>query len=191
MADGYIQTGTYSKQVGIALQTEDKYILDELVKEINYTGGKISEYKNSFKVRVSSDKMYEDLVKLNFSEDKSRSDYVLPNIPDNLLHHFIRGYFDGDGCVTIKQGQYMSVNICCNSKIFLKSMQEFLNKYDIESKIYNEQGKRKSPLYVLYVTKIINHYKFMNFIYKDSSIYLRRKKVKFDNYEKFNKFKTI
>lgn len=65
-------------------------------------------------------------MKYNFKEDKSHQDYSIPNIPDEFFHAFVRGYFDGDGCVCLKSHKYLSVSICCNSKVFLESLKEKL-----------------------------------------------------------------
>lgn len=51
----------------------------------------------SFGVDIASSKLCNDLVNLGFGYRKSYCDLHLPNIKKDLLIHFIRGYFDGDG----------------------------------------------------------------------------------------------
>lgn len=89
------------------------------------------------------------------------------------------GYFDGDGCITIKSTGYSVTSICCNSKIFLESVKDFLNKNGIKTRNISTEKRIKNDLYVLYITKKEEQIKFMDFIYKDSPIYLKRKHDKF------------
>ena len=50
MSDGYICENVYSKEFGIALQSSDKYILEELQKEINLLNenGEFKNYNKRF-----------------------------------------------------------------------------------------------------------------------------------------------
>lgn len=183
MADGYICKTPYSYQVGIGLKLEDKYILEKLKKEVN-SETNISEYKNSCKlVLTGSEHIFNTLKSYGFDEDKSHKDYTIPNIPEEYFSSFVRGYFDGDGCITIKATGYSVTSICCNSKIFLDSLCEVLtNKYNIpDVRVKFEQGKRKNPLYVMYITTKENQNLFKKFIYQNTEIKLERK------YEKFEK----
>lgn len=123
--------------------------------------------------------MYNKLVELGIQEDKSHQNYTLPNIDENLLNSFILGYFDGDGCITIKSTGYSVTSICCNSKIFLESVKECLNKNGIETRDISIEKRSKNSLYILYISKRSEQLKFMDYIYKDSSIFLKRKHDKF------------
>lgn len=177
-SDGYIAKTAYGVAIGLALQLQDKYIL-EYIKQAWNVDNKISEYKNSAKIQVTDSHMYNRLVELGIQEDKSHQDYILPNIDENLLNSFILGYFDGDGCITIKSTGYSVTSICCNSKIFLESVKQFLNKNGIETRDVSTEKRPKNNIYVLYISKRAEQIKFMDFIYKDSSIYLKRKHDKF------------
>ena len=177
-SDGYIAKTAYGVTIGLALQLQDKYIL-EYIKQAWGVDNKISEYKNSAKIQVTDSHMYNRLVELGIQEDKSHQDYILPNIDENLLNSFILGYFDGDGCITIKSTGYSVISICCNSKIFLESVKQFLNKNGIETRDVTIEKRPKNNIYVLYISKRAEQIKFMDFIYKDSSIFLKRKHDKF------------
>lgn len=185
MSDGYIETQTYNKAFGIALQLEDKYIIEELILELK-SQNKLNEYKNSIKFSARSGKIYEDLVKWNFCESKSNSDYNFPNIPVEYQSAFIRGYFDGDGCITIKSTGYSVTSFCCNSKIFLDDLRTILEENNIECRpVQCQNGKsRTSPIFILYISKSKAQNDFANYIYNNAEIYLKRK------FEKFEKIKN-
>lgn len=184
LSDGYVCKTAYGKKVGIALQLNDQYILEEFKKDINLKTN-IYTYKNSCKIVLSgSNHIVEKLEEYGIIENKSRCEYAVPNIPSNYLSSFIRGYFDGDGCITIKSTGYSCVSICSNSNLFINSLKETLlsisNNF-INIRVRTEQGNRKNPLYVLYITRINDQNIFKDIIYSDDGCRLIRK------YDKFKK----
>lgn len=86
--------------------------------------------KNSqvgYLLRIGSHTMYDDLVKLGLYPKKSLT-IKFPQVPKKYLAHFVRGYFDGDGCVRIdmKKGrrQVLILNKLCT--VFTSGSKEFL-----------------------------------------------------------------
>ena len=73
-------------------------------RKVTYRNGKTYESRGIYRLRIGSKKMFNDLLKLGLSPRKSLTIKFPDDIPDNCLNHFIRGYFDGDGCITIKNG---------------------------------------------------------------------------------------
>ena len=97
------------------------------------------------------------------------------------MWHFIRGYFDGDGCVRIRtrkraSGEVVEYPVCdvvSANYNFLDSMRTFLyEKYKICSYIYLE---KHSGCHRLYVHKNEHTIKFLNYMYGNASVYLDRK----------------
>lgn len=98
-----------------------------------------------------------------------------------LERHFIRGYFDGDGCVSIyknRKKEYLSITFYSGSVKFIDGLQKSLNK----SRLVLNRGK-KNPRFLSTRKKdlIIAIYKFL---YRYSRTYLERKKNRFINYFK-------
>lgn len=116
---------------------------------------------------------------MGIQENKSHTDYIIPNIEDKFINSFILGYFDGDGCITIKSTGYSVVSICCNSKIFLESLKTKLLQFGIITREIITEKRSNNNLYVLYLSKRENQLKFKNFLYRDSKIFLKRKYNKF------------
>lgn len=63
--------------------------------------GKIHE-KVSYRLQIGSKDMYTDLERLGFVQRKSNV-LAFPDIPKKYVADFVRGYFDGDGCVYFKR----------------------------------------------------------------------------------------
>lgn len=181
MSDGYIQSNLYNKEIGIALKESDKYILDKLNSYIS-PNKTVSKYKASYKWKVISPEMYNDLTQYGITENKSHTEFIYPNIPKEYDRDFIRGYFDGDGCISIKSTGYSVISFCSNSITFLKSLSSVLLSYGIQTRpIYSSDKNRKSMFHTLYISGGINKTLFKKFLYDEAETFLIRK------YEKFMK----
>ncbi|MEK7665219.1 MAG: LAGLIDADG family homing endonuclease [Patescibacteria group bacterium] len=102
-------------------------------RKVTYSNGKTYESSGIYRLRIGSKKMFDDLIKLGLTPRKSLTIIFPNNIPDNCFRHFIRGYFDGDGCVTIKKGKGkygqpilkgIAVIFTSGSKLFLEGLRD-------------------------------------------------------------------
>jgi hypothetical protein len=57
-----------------------------------------SRRQDGYRIQFGSHEMFADLIKLGFTQRKSLQ-MKLPVIPKRFFADFVRGYFDGDGCV--------------------------------------------------------------------------------------------
>lgn len=97
------------------------------------------------------------------------------NVPDKLMRHFIRGYFDGDGCIrkTARFG-------FCGTKAMLEFISQWLVK-NAEMPIATIHPHAK--IFRIEYAGRISLLKFNLSIYKNSRIYLHRKaKMIFEEY---------
>lgn len=111
-----------------------------------------------------------------------------PNIPGSLFQHFIRGYYDGDGCFSvIKRKDRKNPN----SKTYqfnITGMEKMLLK--IQDIIVHNADVKKLPLKTKAGTKAVTmHYgghnvckKILDYLYNNASIYLKRKYDKYCEY---------
>ena len=98
---------------------------------------------------------------------------------ESLIRHFIRGYFDGDGCFS--QDKLKSGII---PRLSLLGTEDFVNKLNEFCKCNGTITKRHNK-HIYYQLRFnrSNSINFMNYIYDNCSIYLDRK------YAKYNLFK--
>lgn len=121
---------------------------------------------------------------------------TFPNwIEQKLLHHFIRGYFDGDGCLSnyktkqfgrAKINKHLIINEYDKSEFSILSTKEFLEelhnifaKLTINSSISKRHKRRQNNNFTLKVLGNRQIERLMDWIYKDSTIFLRRKYDKY------------
>jgi DNA-binding transcriptional regulator WhiA len=98
-----------------------------------------------------------------------------PELKEDLVRHFIRGYFDGDGCIhKIKNRNSFKVTIFTASKSFIKSLTEIMLKNNMKVLTY-----KHSNGFSMCLNKKEDINNFYNLIYQDAEIFLLRKKNKF------------
>ena len=110
--------------------------------------------------------------------------FILVNL--HLVRHYMRGVFDGDGCISIHKKREGSrdttdrgqVNLCSASKNFIE---EYVDRLHVccgitKNKIRNPKG----TYYVIDWGSFGDIEKFYDFFYSNASVYLKRKKETFD-----------
>jgi len=103
---------------------------------------------------------------------------VISHIPNNLLHHFIRGNMDGDGCICRFQnhGKTRYRVDWLGRKKFIENLQKvFINKFSRED-FYSAQISSISRLSISDTCKIKE---VLDWIYTDATIFLERKYAKY------------
>lgn len=108
-ADGCIShttrtSGSICYIMAIALQEDDKYVLEKFRIEMERPNNLLfirgnDHRKAKFCFTVSGEKIHHDLEKHGCVERKSLILQFPTTVPEELMSHFIRGYFDGDGCI--------------------------------------------------------------------------------------------
>jgi hypothetical protein len=103
----------------ITLHKKDKYILKQVAKELEYEGN-LYDYvdRQAARLNFSCVVIYKDIEALGGTERKSLT-VEFPEVPQRYLHDFIRGYFDGDGCIMRLKGNRINSAFTCGSKQFL------------------------------------------------------------------------
>lgn len=145
--------------------------------------------KTFYLLQIGSTQMFEDLDKLGVVERKSNI-ITFPLVPKELLSEFIRGFFDGDGCVFIEKsstGSYkrMITVFTSGSREFLIHLQEtlFTEAGLTVTKIALVRNKTNSTAYQLrYSTR--NSLRLFYFLYskKETNFCMTRKYKLFQSY---------
>ena len=178
MADGYINVKGNTKWFHLKLAGKDEIhfkkfhtFLDSKIKARKY---KLKDGREIIESRHYSNILCNDLIKHGCIPRKSLK-LKFPNIPNFLLNHFIRGYFDGDGCINIcrkNQNTPQMRIFTIGTKNFLDSLQSFfITIFNYKSKKYQRTGKA----YILEIGGSKQCEQILQWLYSDASIYLNRK----------------
>ena len=134
---------------------------------------------------VNSQRMKDDLIKLGCMPNKTFK-ITFPNFP--YMSHFLRGYLDGDGCISVAKNR-CRVIFTCNVN-FGNGLQQFLlNSLDIKSSV---SKYTRSEVVDITISNINDCVKFLNYIYNDcQNFYMDRKYEKYQEVLKFKLYKEM
>ena len=191
-ADGWISKSkkTGSGIVGIELQYGDINHLKKFNKSISGNYQVTDRWKScgiSTKdpnkkyhmcvIRVFSLTMYNSLVKLGFTNNKSY-DFCMPAIQNDLLRHYIRGYFDGDGCLCFTNKSF-HISFTTASKKLNNNILNILKSEKFKVTEYNYINNFNTMMYKIDINHIQDKINFLDWIYHNCNIYLDRKYKKY------------
>lgn len=186
-ADGYVRERKSGSELRLKLSIRDKEHLLRFKSFISEDNIPIVEEMSGnskcVKVSINSRKIVQDLIKLGCVGKKSLI-ITFPKLENNLIHHFIRGYFDGDGWISTKKDNSFCFGIVSGSKSMLDAVNKIISKESeiTETKIYHRSLNVNNIVYSS-VTDII---KIFRFLYKESNIHLNRKMDKFTYITKYH-----
>lgn len=174
-ADG-CNTGS---SLAMNLHKKDVHVLEKLKQEIG-TDSPIYDTQKGLKgVTISSVSMVKDLTRHGCMQAKTFK-LTFPDLPEHLVHHFIRGYFDGDGCICIGSRKWGRNFNIVGTLEFVSEVQKILVKNCNLSftKIYAQKTKNGFVYYLKYTGRLQTN-RIADYMYKDSSFHLMRKYDKF------------
>ena len=183
-ADGYNNTDRNS--VALSLNEDDKEILEKLNnllqsnKPLQYVELKSANSSNQYRLVIANKHISQKLVELGCDKAKTYS-LMFPSekqVPRHLIRHFVRGYFDGDGCVSNR------VFSMVGTECFLISVQKIMiDKLGLTKTKFDKRHKnRENNITSIRYCGSGNIRKIMEWFYADATIYLGRKYDKFKNY---------
>lgn len=186
-ADGCVRIRNKNQYI-ISFAVKDKEIIEKFINSIE-ADFSVKTYNEVHCVNLTSKIMFESLFKHGCIPNKSLVLKFPTTIKYELISHFVRGYFDGDGSVyytnpknnnkTKTIYKNISINICGTIE-FLTELNSVLS---LNCSIYKEK-RRLTNTYSLRLSGTNKCKKFYEFTYLNSNLFLTRKKEKFENYFK-------
>ena len=188
MADGTMREHKVGcLQLSFELCEDDVYILDQFNHDINSTYRvQINTCKNSSKNRarlvITNYNFCKHLIKHGIIPNKTGKEKIPNSIPDNYIKDFIRGFFDGDGCVMFSnngraRGKFhivsCSYNILCDLLKIIPA--DFSNK-----SLHLKAGS--DYIYELETANLVNLAKIYDYLYYENCLCLKRKENKFKEF---------
>ena len=182
-ADGNISSK--KNRINIELAEKDKDFLQKILILINYQGNlKFNIIKNSkrnknwkdtisYKLIFSSQKTVSDLKRFNIVPNKTKI-YDFPDwlINHKFINHFMRGYFDGDGHIGVRNNKKLRWHLAGNYSFLCKF------QFILEKNCHIHHNKiviRPDGLACLEYQGNVITTKICNFLYNNSTFHLDRK----------------
>ena len=190
-ADGYIRERKSGNSLEMKLSIRDRehlekfrysigsnHVIKESFNKVKYKSG-FSE-SHMCHLAIYSTRLVDSIKKLGIHSKKTFS-IEIPELPSELMNHFVRGYFDGDGSFSFNPKKYKThTSIVCASKKFRDGLIEILNENNIKTNFYGKIS--------IEIQDKIGNCNFYNYIYSNSTIHLKRKKEKYEEFRKFYKY---
>lgn len=137
------------------------------------------EYK-SVRIQLNNTKLCYDLCDLGCTPNKTYT-IKFPTfemVPKIFMRDFIRGFFDGDGCIhtSIMNGKPHIETTITGISDMLQSISDFLiSEKIIRVKPKLHKDNRRDYTYAIYFYGTDSNKEFLDYLYKDANIYLDRK----------------
>jgi intein/homing endonuclease len=166
----------------IDLARSDELFLNILNQYLNGKMYKITKTLNKkiyqqIRLCVYDRKLCSRLITLGISLNKTyeNSDQIFSNIPKNLKWDFIRGFFDGDGCIDINKKKQATFSLCSKNRTLLNSLLNYI-KITVPGKSNITNGDGVLRIRIGGNKKIVQIY---NLMYKNQ-LSLNRKRLRFE-----------
>lgn len=181
--------------ITISLQEEDIDTLRAIKNELSY-GGPIREnnlndknpnWKNQRILVINDQYLSQRLEELGIVNNKSLIVKHPDYLSNELIPHFIRGYFDGDGCIC-NMDKFKDTSL---SIVGTVDMCQWIENFILSNNIscyYDKSADKRcnKNTKVLRISGVLNSYKFLSLIYNNSELKMYRKYQKYlymcDNY---------
>ena len=178
-SDGTI-TSLEKHVLRLSLQEDDKYILQEVLTEmesnhplyfINYNSKNIN-HKNQYFFSINDFDLCKGLYKQGMFANKSLSIEYPKNIPTEFNKDFIRGILDGDGNIS-KSGHDVSI---VGTSMLVEKIKEIVDsELNINCYICNESHHNNDVTKIFKVYGRRQAYTFLSWLYDDAELYIKRK----------------
>lgn len=188
-ADGCVQ----KKSITVSAATKDKEHMEQFKKDIGYTGpihfssstehvfnGRVVRGTGMYIVCINRKKLAQDLTKLGCVPAKSLI-LTFPTkeqVPSYLIHHFIRGVFDGDGC--IYRGKYKHRNRYDVSFSGAKHLLAGIQDYFLTRGVNRVTVLAQQNIYKLAYGSVRGVKNIQSILYTDATRSLARKRLMFE-----------
>lgn len=190
-ADGYINSKRNKLQIGLGYK--DKKFLKK-IKNLLEAENPIHTYliKNSkrnskwsdtkkVEIQITAHQLIKDLKKFNIANKKTHN-YTIPKWIEShpLKHHFIRGYFDGDGSFYFHKKEDHHIKqfhfSLRGTKECLDSIRKiFEDELDLPKQSLNKKPRKNSGICSLEYGGNGILRQIISYLYKDATVYMERK----------------
>lgn len=124
-ADGNIHRTSLSWDI----QAKDKDILTKINKALKSDYPVKLQRKTSYRLRINNQLLIRGAIGFGLLPKKAIRD-CLPKIPAGKMRHFIRGYIDGDGWLTLRKNRNeFDIGFCSGNRPFIKIINEIISDH--------------------------------------------------------------
>lgn len=165
-ADGCVHDGILE----LTLKEEDKEHVKRFARFVSPTAEvKYRPKQKAYRVSICSKQICDDLIALGVTPRKSLTLQFCDKVPLHLVHHYIRGYVDGDGSIQYRK----------HARIEILGTECFLNSIVDSLSLHHNKKKQHGAAYSIRYSGNKLAPPILNMLYADATVYLPRKYEKY------------
>lgn len=161
----------------LSLKPSDTEHIKMFAKEINYDLTKVKRFGDRTRLCISSLVFCKHLINKGCTQRKSLTLEFPTFLREDLIRHFIRGYFDGDGHISNPLKTCLGI-VILGTTSFLSDILKYYNK-TFSKDINNIVKSKKDTKCFQFGLYGQNARDFLNWIYQDNMISLERKQYRY------------
>ena len=176
-ADGCINK---NNSVSIVVHQKDIEILEMFKKELHANNNiRDVRFKPHVRIDFCSKHLCDSLKKIGCGHNKTFH-LSFPDISEEFAYDFIRGFMDGDGCISItNRGTHKYISLSFTGTLEMFKMLKSMFQVDNPITFYRNS-------YALHIGKEVDVLRILHNIYCDAELYMTRK---FNKYKEFCNYK--
>lgn len=175
-ADGSVKA--HPQYYILSINGQDREVLEQILEAME-SNHEIKEIGSSYRISISNKALVESLMKWGLRPRKKESIKFPYMIPQDLMSHFIRGYFDGKGCWMVEKGRRITINLACSNGEFLEGLRDELVLMGLRrAEVHKYTDETKGAYYLRYYVRDTK--KLYYIMYYKAGIYSRPKRAKYD-----------
>lgn len=181
-SDGNVHKNLHNFKLGLLEPDENLLIY---FSKIFYCGvdrvkrHKIPNEKTFCVLYIYSIELVKKLVALGCMPNKTFKTTFPKWLDENLHRHFIRGLIDGDGCININKNGKPIIDFTGTIELIKDIEKMLLENLNIDLYLYKRHKTRDNNIYSFRIYGFNKIERFLNWIYKDSTIFMKRKHSKY------------
>lgn len=184
-ADGCNHVDHYS--ITLSLQECDREVIEFMKSEVEYEGPlriielkkKNPKYQNQCRICINDQYMSLQLESLGVVQAKSLIIKFPDYISDELMPHFIRGYFDGDGSISYDEKRQKCYTKIAGTMDFCSKVSEILTQMNCKHNIVHPKQCKDSNTFVLQTCGNKSSLKLLSWMYDNNEFHMERKYQKY------------
>lgn len=178
---------TEHNAITLSLQECDRSVVEFVKNEIEYEGPiRVDElskrnpkYKDQCILCINNEHMSCRLENLGVVKAKSLVLQFPKFLTDELIPHFVRGYFDGDGCVSYDDKYQKCYTKTVGTKEFCDKLSEILNGLNCKHHIIHPKQSKDNNTFILQTCGNKSSLTLLSWIYDNNEFHMERKYQKY------------
>lgn len=149
------------------------------IREVHRTRPNFGDFP-AFRIDVTNPTLVARLKELGITTGRPHPELIAKHLPPAMLRHFLRGHFDGDGCVHLTKKGALIAYFCGPEQLLTWIRSELASQVGMNPSVGVRKHKQYEVFYLFYGSQS-DLQRLADFFYKDATVWLERKRRIFES----------